>query len=90
MRSNVRNFPAPGRKIQKSKADPQSLQLHPDEKLVLEAYFNPGDCESNEVAEVCNRLDVPEIVECSRVTLLQRDASCREVFNRKVQEPWAS
>jgi hypothetical protein len=67
MRSNVRNFPAPGRKIQKSNASSQSLQLHPDEKLVLEAYFIGGDCESSEVAEVCTRLEVPEIVECSRL-----------------------
>jgi hypothetical protein len=67
MSSNVSIFPAPGRKIPKSKADPQSLQLHPDENLVLASYLEGGDFESSEVAEICDRLEVPENVECSRL-----------------------
>jgi hypothetical protein len=90
MSSNVSNFPALGRRIQKSNAGPESLHLHSDEKLVLDVYFKGGFLESSQLAEVCNRLDVPEIVECSRLTLLQRGASCRVAVNRKVQEPWAS
>ena len=38
MRSNVHNFPAPGRKIQKSNAGPESIAPNADEKLVLKAY----------------------------------------------------
>jgi hypothetical protein len=38
MRSNVHNFPAPGRTIQKSNADPESIPLNADKKLVLNAY----------------------------------------------------
>jgi hypothetical protein len=67
MSSNVSIFPASGRKIQKSNAGPQSLQLHPDEKLVLDAYFNGGDGESPEVLRACDGLQVPQNVECTRL-----------------------
>ena len=85
MRSNVRNFPAPGRKIQKSNASPQSLQLHPDEKLVLDAYLNGGDCQSSEVAELCNRLEVPENVECSRLAAASAQVLLHSVQHRLPQ-----
>lgn len=67
MSSNVRSFPAAARKIRKSKACPQSLPLHPDEKVVLDAYFKRGDCESPEALHACDRLEMPEAVECSRL-----------------------
>jgi hypothetical protein len=67
MSSNVSIFPAPGRKIQKSNAGPESLQLHLDEKLVLDACFNGSDGESPAVLEACDRLEVPQNVECTRL-----------------------
>src|SRR5262245_8653036 len=80
MGSNVSNFPIPGRKIQKSKAGPQSLPLHPDEKLVLEAYFRRRDPESPELLDTYRRLEVPEVVECTRL-----EAAVAQVLLHAVQ-----
>src|SRR3954470_9251924 len=79
MSSNVTNFPASGRKIQNSKARPESLQLHPDEALVLRAYLK-GSRESIEVIEACTRLEVPENLECSKL-----EAAAGQVLLHNVQ-----
>ena len=68
MRSNVHDFPAPGRKIQKSSVGPEAIPLHPDEKLILKAYLKSRKHETDEVLEACTRLKVPEKrLECSRL-----------------------
>jgi hypothetical protein len=66
MSSNVSTFLASGRKIQKTKASPQCLPLHSDERLVLETYLS-GDGESPEVLHACDRLEVPQNVEYTRL-----------------------
>jgi hypothetical protein len=67
MSSNVSIFPAPGRRIEKRKISPHFLPLHFDEKLVLETYLSGGDGESAEVLSACDRLEVPQNVECTRL-----------------------
>jgi hypothetical protein len=67
MSSNVSIFPASGRRIQKSKASPPCLPLHSDERLVLETYLSSSDGESPEVLQACDRLEVPQNVECTRL-----------------------
>jgi hypothetical protein len=61
------NFPAPGRTIQKSNAHPEPIPLHPDEKLVVQGYLKAGKRESNEVIEAYTRLEIRELLECSRL-----------------------
>jgi hypothetical protein len=67
MSSNVSIFPALGRRIPKSKARPDCLPLHSDERLVLETYLGGGHGESPEVLHACDRLEIPQNVECTRL-----------------------
>jgi hypothetical protein len=67
MSSNVSIFPASGRRISKSKASPHNLPLHSDERLVLETHLGGGDGGSPEVLHACDRLEVPQNVECTRL-----------------------
>jgi hypothetical protein len=67
MSSNVSSFPASGRKIPKSKASPDRLPLHGDQRLVLETYLSDGDGGSPQVIDACDRLEVPQNVECTRL-----------------------
>src|SRR5262245_33537973 len=80
MNDDVSSFPAAGKGIRKSKTSPQSLPLHPDEKLVLETYLSGAGVESPELAEACDRLEVPKDVVCRRV-----DAAVAQVLLHAVQ-----
>ena len=94
MSSNVSIFPASGRRIEKSKASPQSLPLHSDERLALETYLSGGDGESPQVIDACDRLKVPQNVECTRLAaavgqvLLHAVQARLPLVSKRTAEQW--